>query len=136
MIELIAAGGVLYRQSAGDREVLLIFRNGVWDLPKGKKEEHESEEECACREVAEEVGIPRPHAESYLRQTYHEYEQAGESYGKTTHWYRMHTDANNFSPEAAEGITDVAWVTLAEAKKRVGYKNLRDVLEKFEKSIH
>ena len=39
-------------------EILLIFRNGVWDLPKGGKIEYnESYEDAALREVSEETGV-------------------------------------------------------------------------------
>ena len=38
-------------------EILLIYRNGVWDLPKGKIEFGESYEDAALREVAEETGV-------------------------------------------------------------------------------
>src|SRR5438046_1555734 len=34
-------------------EVLMIFRRGKWDLPKGKIDQGESIEQCAVREVKE-----------------------------------------------------------------------------------
>ena len=49
-----AAGGLVYNQ---ENKLLMIFRNGKWDLPKGKLEEGESIENCAIREVEEECGI-------------------------------------------------------------------------------
>lgn len=142
MIPVTAAGGVLYRIREGDSppkaevEVLLIYRNGVWDLPKGKKEAGETIEECARREVAEEVGIPRPESECYLAETYHEYEQDGKSFGKTTHWYRMRTDdRQTFTPQRQEGIEKVAWAAAEEACRRVGYDNLVEVLDAFTQSL-
>ena len=50
---LIEAGGGLVSDAGG--RVLMIFRNGRWDLPKGKLEPGERIEECAVREVSEEV---------------------------------------------------------------------------------
>lgn len=136
MKPVTAGGGVLYRKQDGNCEVVLIFRNGVWDLPKGKKEEGESIEECACREVAEEVGIPTPSIELFLLKTYHEYQRDGERHGKTTHWYSMKaTKDETLTPEKAEGITSAEWVPLEEAQKRVGYKNLKKVLSVFKESI-
>ena len=49
-----AAGGLVFNQK---NEILMIFRNGKWDLPKGKLEAGESVESCAVREVEEECGV-------------------------------------------------------------------------------
>ena len=49
-----AAGGLVINKSG---EVLLIFRRGKWDLPKGKLDDNESLVECAVREVQEETGL-------------------------------------------------------------------------------
>ena len=51
----INAGGGLVQNQAG--EYLLIHRNGLWDLPKGKQEEGEDIALTALREVEEECGI-------------------------------------------------------------------------------
>ena len=49
-----AAGGVV----TNDREeLLLIFRRGKWDLPKGKLDPGETLEACALRETSEETGL-------------------------------------------------------------------------------
>ena len=50
----VAAGGVV--QNTND-EILMIFRRGKWDLPKGKLDEGETLEQCALREVKEETGL-------------------------------------------------------------------------------
>jgi 8-oxo-dGTP pyrophosphatase MutT (NUDIX family) len=132
---LTAAGGVLYKQKKDKFEVLLIYRSGVWDLPKGKLEEGESIEDCARREVAEEVGISLPEIEARLTETYHEYRRDGKKYGKTTHWYKMSTDVqNSFTPEEQEGIEAVEWVDFDNALQRVGYENLEKVLTAFKNS--
>ena len=55
--EVDAAGGLICNDLG---EFLLIFRNGMWDLPKGKREKGESTAENAVREVMEECGIPTP----------------------------------------------------------------------------
>ena len=46
-----AAGGLVHTE---DDQLLLIFRRGKWDLPKGKLDEGEKMDACAIREVAEE----------------------------------------------------------------------------------
>lgn len=128
-----AAGGVLFEERDKDIEVLLIYRKGVWDLPKGKLEEGESVRECARREVSEEVGCPMPETYEEIARTYHEYDEGDLRMGKTTHWFSMETNiSSGFKPEAREGIEKAEWYTLTDAKKRVGFDNLRTVLLGFE----
>ncbi len=131
---IIAAGGVVFRDMDANPQVLLIYRRGVWDLPKGKLEEGESIEECAIREVTEEIGLEaKPTIVSPIKQTYHEYERSNTKYGKTTYWYLMKLDSghHDFEPQKEEGIEKVEWVALERAKRKVGYDNLKEVLEEF-----
>ena len=58
--ELIrAAGGIIWRESAGSVEVLVVHRPRYddWSFPKGKNDPGESDEACALREVLEETGF-------------------------------------------------------------------------------
>lgn len=129
-IPVTAAGGVLYQPGSSPKKVLLIKRNGFWDIPKGKLEKGETIEECAVREVEEEVGAEDLSIETFLCDTYHEYRADGKYFGKTTHWYLMEFEKPDFdfSPEVKEGITEVKWVELEKAKKKVEFKNLVNVL--------
>ena len=38
-------------------KLLMIFRRGKWDLPKGKLDKGETFERCAVREIEEETGF-------------------------------------------------------------------------------
>ena len=55
---ILAAGGIISRQSPEGTEVLVVhrFRYDDWCLPKGKLEGNELFEEAALREVEEETG--------------------------------------------------------------------------------
>lgn len=135
---VIAAGGVVYRyQASGEEpEVLLIHRNGYWDIPKGKLEKEESIPMCAVREVAEETGSEIPAIVSDLGTTYHEYKEKRKVIGKTTYWYSMiFLREQQLSPQIKEGIQSLEWVELPVAIKKVGFENLREVLYSFGKSI-
>ena len=48
-----AAGGVVEKGNLN----LLIYRQGRWDLPKGKLDKGERKRDCAIREVEEETGV-------------------------------------------------------------------------------
>lgn len=128
-----AGGGVVYRiDEAGGFQVLLIYRNDVWDLPKGKLEKGESIEMCAAREVAEEVGSSLPLIVSELGTTYHEYLEKGKIMDKTTYWYSMiFSKEEELVPQKNEGITKVEWEILDKAIEKAGFENLKDILRKF-----
>ena len=103
-----AAGGVVMNNKS---QVLFIFRNGFWDLPKGKVEDGEAIEIAAIREVEEECGIKNPIIEKKLLVTYHTYDTYGENCIKPTHWYLMeYNGAEELLPQEEEGITNVQWV--------------------------
>ena len=133
---ITAAGGVLYQIKRESRVpfVLLIYRNGFWDLPKGKLEERESIPMCAAREVAEETGSELPVIISSLGTTYHEYQEKKKNYGKTTYWYTMvYPRFQQLKPQRSEGIEKIEWVELPKAKEIVSFHNLREVLDQFAK---
>ena len=127
-----AGGGVVFRLTAGEPDVVLIFRRGFWDIPKGKLDPGESIEMCAAREVSEEIGVPIPVILSELCQTVHEYAEKKKKITKTTWWYAMVSRRSNFKPQGTEQIDQVKWVSLTEAKELVGFDNLRTVLNSFE----
>ena len=106
----INAGGGLVRNEKG--EYLLILRNGLWDLPKGKQEEGEDIAVTALREVEEECGISNLNQEDLLCITYHTYRMNGEFILKYTYWYNMtYTgDCAAIIPQLEEGIQKCEWV--------------------------
>ena len=127
-----ACGGVVYRIVGQEVQVLLIFRRGYWDIPKGKLEDNESIEMCAAREVSEETGIEIPMIIQSLGETSHTFLQDGISIKKTTHWFSMVTRSTQFTAQLEEDIEQVDWVELKLAQKLVGFQNLRTVLSRFE----
>ena len=131
-----AGGGYVVRPGDDEPDVLLIYRRGVWDLPKGKRDEGESVEACALREVREEVGIEEAlEVVEPLGTTVHAYPEKGAYRIKTTHWFLMRTSQARFTPQTSEGIEEVAWVPWAEAKRRVGFATLRRHMEAVEARI-
>ncbi|PAP76071.1 NUDIX hydrolase [Rubrivirga marina] len=131
-----AGGGVVVRRDGDGVDVLLIFRRGAWDLPKGKLDEGETIRKTARREVAEEVGIRKKSitVTADLGTTVHGYVwPSREVYAvKTTHWFGMTTTAERFEPETKEGIEAVAWVPWAEARDRVGFDTLRALMDRID----
>ena len=122
---LAAAGGYVTRRRHNRIELLLIFRRGEWDLPKGKVDHGETIENAAIREVREELGVDDVQPGQPLGWSVHGYRHKGRFMVKTTHWFEMYVSGEEFSPERDEGIELVEWVPLAEAPHRLGYESLR-----------
>ena len=65
---IVAGGGKVVNS---DGKILFIFRNGKWDLPKGKAEQKETIDQTALREVEEETGVEGLSITKPLEITYH-----------------------------------------------------------------
>ncbi|MGV7107182.1 NUDIX hydrolase [Flavobacterium sp. U410] len=130
-IPVVKAGGGLVFNAKG--EVLFIFRNGKWDLPKGGTEKKETIEETAMREVEEETGITGLKVIKRLAKTYHVFKRNGRYKLKQTYWFEMRTKFEG-TPEgqAEEGIEKVVWVKPEEipALLENSYENIKLLFEK------
>lgn len=133
--KVYAAGGVLWREFAGQTQVMLILRHGVWDIPKGGQERGEKIEDTAVREVMEELGTERPVLGDFLAETQHSYLFEGIRYHKHTFWYAMQTTSTDFTPQALEEITECRWVELTEALGMVAYDNLKAPLHALQRRL-
>ena len=130
-----AAGGILVRAAQPEPEILLIYRRGRWDLPKGKRDPGESIEACAMREVREELGINRVRILARLGKTLHGYPERSRFRIKTTYWYLMRTPETRFVPQTEEDIEKVVWMPYARAVSELGFDTLRDHLLRYKAFI-
>jgi 8-oxo-dGTP pyrophosphatase MutT (NUDIX family) len=111
--KLIHAAGGLVQNTDGD--FLFMERNDTMDLPKGKLEKGESDEEGALREVEEETGVSGLEIIRPLLETYHTYTMKGEDVIKRTAWYLMHVEGcPTPTPQVEEGISWVKWMSKEE----------------------
>ena len=105
----IKASGGLVKNSKG--EFLIVKRNDIWDLPKGKNEPGESAKQAAIREVNEECGINNLKIIREITKTYHTYILNDKPILKETTGFEMITTANNIPvPQTDENISEVRWV--------------------------
>ena len=106
----LRAGSIVINQN---QEMLLIYRKGKWDFPKGKLEKEEKTKEGALRETAEETGLnlKQLKVKSPLMKTTHL------KRGKKikTQWYVISYTGclNSFVPQKKEGIIACTWVSLS-----------------------
>ncbi|MEJ8801906.1 NUDIX hydrolase [Pontibacter sp. H249] len=105
-----AAGGLVIK----DDKILMMYRLGVWDLPKGKLDKKEKVKAGALREVEEECNIQVEVLEK-LPKTWHSYAYKGKKILKKTSWFLMNcTDDSLMKPQAEEFIEEVRWMTPEE----------------------
>ncbi len=124
-----AGGGLVYNKRG---EVLFIFRNGKWDLPKGGIEKGEEIENTALREVEEETGVGKLSIEEKLQKTYHIFRRNGKYKLKITHWFLMRTKFDGTpQPQQEEGIERVAWLSPSQIPQALenSYENIKLLFE-------
>ncbi|MFT5834592.1 MAG: 8-oxo-dGTP pyrophosphatase MutT (NUDIX family) [Cognaticolwellia sp.] len=124
-----AAGGVVYNDHG---EILMIYRRGFWDLPKGKMDEGESIEETAIREVQEEVGLNDIKIVKPLPTTFHTYRNRKDKRCiKPTYWFAMKTSETEVTLQTEEDIEDSIWIKPEDFlnSNKVAYGSISDVLK-------
>lgn len=124
-----AGGGLVYNKKG---EVLFIFRNGKWDLPKGGTNKGEEIEDTAMREVEEETGVGMLAVTNKLQKTYHVFKRNGKYRLKITHWFEMTSDyEGTLVGQAEEGIEKVAWLSPIQIKEALknSYENIKLLFE-------
>jgi 8-oxo-dGTP pyrophosphatase MutT (NUDIX family) len=110
-----SAGGLVCNDF---HHILMMFKRGKWDMPKGRVEDGQTREECALREVHEETGLDLDRLEitGKLVSTWHTTRHQNTRYLKKTHWYLMkyHGDDDDTQPQVEEGIIECRWVHLSD----------------------
>lgn len=122
---VVAGGGKVFNDKG---EILFIYRNDKWDLPKGKIEDNESIEDTALREVEEETKVNGLKIVKPLQTTYHIFKRNGRLQLKITYWFEMTSSYNGIlEPQEEEGITKVAWLNPEQIKKAMenSYANIK-----------
>lgn len=125
---VIAGGGKVINDKG---EILFIFRNGKWDLPKGKIDGKETIEAAALREVEEETGVKKLKITKPLETTYHIFKRNGRHRLKITYWFEMYSNyKGKLVPEEIEGITKVEWLNPEQAQKALenSYANIKELI--------
>ena len=122
---VVAGGGKVFNNK---NEILFIYRNDKWDLPKGKIEGTESIEKTALREVMEETGVAGLEITKPLETTYHIFKRNGNHRIKVTYWFEMKTTFEGvLYAQKEEGITKVEWLNQEQVSHALenSYANIK-----------
>jgi 8-oxo-dGTP pyrophosphatase MutT (NUDIX family) len=126
---ITAAGGLIKNEHD---EILMIFRRGKWDFPKGKLDKNEKPETCALREVEEETGVTKPGLKQFLITTYHSYFEGTRHMLKETHWFAMNVKGKqDLKPQTEEDILEIKWVNKQNLNYYLekAFPLIRDILQ-------
>ena len=126
-----AAGGLLIHKN----ELLIIYRNGFWDLPKGHLDHNETVDAAAIREVREECGVSNQiEIVDFFQQTNHVYLLGSSSILKRTDWFIMKSAfKERLKPQIEEGISACKWVRFDDLDEYLGqsFISIRELLSDF-----
>lgn len=120
-----SAGGVVWRRTDGDIQVLVIHRPRYddWSFPKGKAKEAESDEDCAVREVEEETGLKCEPGPELVSTTYRD----AKGRKKTVRYWAMALP-DSIEPIAGDGVDDWLWLGSEEAAELLTWERDVEVL--------
>jgi len=141
-------GGVVFRRR-GEKTImylLLNYRNGHWDFPKGHPEEGENDEDTLRREVQEETGIVDVTVlPDFKKQTRFFYRAKGKEKKERTEngkynniakrvvYYLAETQTKNVKISFEH--TGFVWLGYADALERITFQNSKNVLKKAQKFL-
>ena len=141
-----SAGGVAYRQRAGDAgrvfEVALIATDPAgrrWQLPKGRLYPSEEPLAAALREVEEETGLETEY-DSFLKTVRYAYldtyaRVVPERVHKRVDFYLLRVVGGRLSDASIE-VEKVEWVATEEALGRLAYEGERDCIRLAMELLH
>jgi 8-oxo-dGTP pyrophosphatase MutT (NUDIX family) len=126
-----AAGGIVENSNG---EILLIFRRGRWDLPKGHIDAGEEALQAAIREIEEETGVTGLNFATKLGNTLHAYNVYGKWELKNTYWFAFNTEHSATTPQTEEDITAAMWVDKTKLTECMtnSYPTIREIVYKYE----
>ncbi|MEM8923262.1 MAG: polyphosphate kinase 1 [Actinomycetota bacterium] len=121
---IAAAGCVVYRLGAERVEVLLAHRPGYddWSFPKGKRDDGETDLECALRELEEETGF-RGRVVEEMESAH--YEVGGRP--KTVRYWLLELSGGQFQPN--DEVDKIRWLPVNEAVEILSYQHDRLLLD-------
>ena len=125
----ITSGAVVYRKNNGEIEYLLLESHNkghFWGFPKGHVEGNETLEETAKREIKEETQLVLPIDTSF--HVYTEYDLPNGNRKQMTLYTADLTQSEDIHLQAEE-IKNCGWFNYADARERLTYDNLKQLLD-------
>ena len=127
---VIAAGGVVWRHSRGDRQILLIHRPRYddWSLPKGKLNANEHVLAAARREVEEDTGQSAVLGPPLGIQKYN-VRKNGAIATKLVHYWSAELTGDEGEFEPNDEVDKLEWLSVPRAARRLSYPRDVEILD-------
>lgn len=125
----VTSGAVVYRKNNDEIEYLLLEsqnKGHFWGFPKGHVEGDETLEETAIREIREETQLVLPIDTSF--HVYTEYDLPNGNRKQMT-LYTADLTKNEDIHLQAEEIKNCDWFNYKDARERLTYDNLKELLD-------
>lgn len=127
-----SAGGVVYRKTGTDIEVVILTRGGgkIFCLPKGKIERLETPRQAALREIKEETGLTGTIEKDFGKINYWFFSEEDRTrIHKTVYFFLVRYESGSTSDHDTDA-EDVRWLPADEALKIMSYPSERRMVEK------
>jgi bis(5'-nucleosidyl)-tetraphosphatase len=134
-----SAGVIVFRREGTECKVLLVLsrltKRPLWEFPKGGVDEGETVLQAALRELFEETGLTE--ADIRMVPDFQRTEDYRFTSGRTDNRSMIHKQVTYFLAQtdkaevvlSAEESSEYAWLGLADAAKRLRYKERRRLLQ-------
>ena len=132
-----SAGFVLYSMDGGVRKYLLLRHRygGHWGFPKGHIEVGENEMDAALRETREETGIADVHhIPGFRKLSRYHFHRGTEPVFKENVYFLANTAYSK--PVLSREHTQAEWLPYAEARERLTFDDVREILDRAEKTLN
>jgi len=129
----ISCGAILYRRNNGSIEYLIIKdRNNNYSFPKGHLNKNETKEECAIREIEEEVGLKVVLDKNFIKKITYPLNN-----GNTKIVYYYLASFDGLDPFINDGeVKEIKIIDFNKALEIITYKQLKDVLLETRSYMH
>lgn len=142
-----SVGAVVFRVKDGKRQYLVIkYRNGHWEFPRGKMEDNETEHETMAREICEETGIAHvdiiPDFREVMRFSYmaHGHERSERIKDDACIFVRKKAifylvQAPKYCVQLSHEHQNYAWVAFRDALDLLTFDNAKNIITRAEERL-